>query len=250
MESLIDEKIRAFLAVETRDGHGYGHGYGSGDGSGHGSGDGSGHGYGSGSGHGYGSGDGYGDGYGSGYGHGYGSGDGHGYGSGDGSGHGSGDGSGHGYGVKSFDGKCFHTIDGVSTQIDQIRGNVARGFTLNSDLSLSPCFVVKGENMFAHGATLRNAQEALIEKLMEEMSEEERVDAFLAEFQAGKEYPAKAFYDWHHRLTGSCEFGRDAFVKDHGIDVENDKMTVARFIELTENAYGASVIRMVKERMA
>ena len=211
MESVIDEKIRRFLAVEETDGSGDGSGSGSGSGSGDGSGSG------------------YGDGYGSGY--------------------GDGDGSGSGSGVKSMDGKIFYSIDGTQTSIDRVRGNIAKGHILRGDLTLEPCYIVKGGRFFAHGKTIREAQEALQEKLLEEMSEEERVDAFLSEFKPDTEYPAKAFYDWHHRLTGSCEFGRNAFAKDHGIDVEHDSMTVQRFIELTENAYGGNIIRMVKDRL-
>jgi hypothetical protein len=220
MESVIADKVKRFL---TPDDIGYGSGYGDG--------------YGYGSGDGYGSGYGYGDGYGSGYG------------SGDGYGYGSGSGYGYGDGIKSIHGKILHNIDDTSTSIDVVRGNIAKGHILRGNLTLAPCFIVKGGQYFAHGETLRDAQEALQEKLLEGMSDEERVDAFLAEFAADKAYPAKAFYDWHHRLTGSCEFGRAAFAKDHGIDLEHDMMKVAQFIELTENAYGGNIIRMVKAHM-
>ena len=178
---------------------------------------------------------------------GYGDGDGDGYGYGDGDGYGSS--SGYGDGVTSIGGKFFYSIDGTSTSIDGVRGNIAKGHILRSDLTLEPCYIVKGGRFFAHGKTIREAQEALQEKLLEGMIDEERVDAFLSEFNPDTEYPAKAFYDWHHRLTGSCEFGRNAFAKDHGIDVEHDSMTVQRFVELTENAYGGNVIRMVKDRL-
>lgn len=56
-------------------------------------------------------------------------------------------------------------------------------------------------------------------------------------------------YEWHHRLTGSCELGRRQFAKDKGIDIEHGSMTVTEFIELTENAYGGEVIRHLKERL-
>ena len=170
-------------------------------------------------------------------------GDGYGYGDGDGYG------DGYGYGIKSMCGKYFYSIDRTPTSIDGVRGNIARGSILHRDLTTTPCYVVKSGRYFAHGQTLRDAQNALQEKLLEGMSAEERVDAFLSEFKAGVKYPAKMFYDWHHRLTGSCEFGRNAFAHDHGIDVERDSMTVQEFVDLTETAYGGSIIRMIKERL-
>ena len=211
---MLDDKIKAFLSVSS--GYGSGDGYGDGDGSGSGDGDGSGSG----------------------------SGDGSGYGDGDG------DGSGYGYGVHVFNGKNVYQIDGTPTLIQSIRGNVAHGAILYDDLTLTPCYVVKQDNLFAHGETLREAMEALRDKLFEDMPEGERISAFLAETECGKKYPNQHFYEWHHRLTGSCDMGRKAFAKDHGIDVENGTMTLEEFLELTENSYGGDVIRHVKERLA
>ena len=88
---------------------------------------------------------------------------------------------------------------------------------------------------------------ALRDKLFEDMPEEERIEAFLEEHELHKAYPNRDLYDWHHRLTGSCDMGRQAFVKDHGLSLDGET-TVAEFIRLTENAYGGDVIRRLKER--
>ncbi len=66
---------------------------------------------------------------------------------------------------------------------------------------------------------------------------------------AGGRKVAKDFYHWHRNLTGSCEMGRKAFVRDHNIDIENDVMTVADFINLTKNSFGGSVIRQLAEEL-
>ena len=203
----LDDKIKAFLSVNS--------GYGSGDGSGYGSGDGSG----------YGSGDGSGDGY------------------GDGSGYGSGD------GIKRFNGERIYRIDGVNTLIRSVRGNTAHGVIVNNDLTIVPCYIVKQENVFAHGATLREAMEALRDKLFEDMSEDERIDTFLRETDREKAYPTQYFYDWHHRLTGSCDMGRKQFAHDHGVDLDHGMMTLTEFLELTKDAYGGDVIRKVISKM-
>lgn len=55
------------------------------------------------------------------------------------------------------------------------------------------------------------------------------------------------FYDWHHRLTGSCAQGRDAFARDHGLSMTG-AMTPEEFIRLTCNAYGGAIIRKLAGR--
>ena len=179
---------------------------------------GNGDGYGNGSGDGYGYGYGSGDGYGYGYGDGSGSGDG--YGSGSGSGDGDGYGSGYGDGVTSINGELLHCVDGVPTIIRHVRGNIARGATLREDLTIVDCFVAKGGGYFAHGDTLHEAMASLQSKIYEDMDEDERVAAFLAQFPKNEKYPAKDLYVWHYRLTGCCDMGRREFAKSHGIDID------------------------------
>ena len=199
----------------------------------------SGDGYGSGYGDGYGSGDGSGDG--SGYGYGYGYGDGSGYGDGDGSGNGSGD------GLKSFGKDTIYMIDSVQTIIKQIKGQVAKGYIVNKDFTLNPCYVVKGNGYFAHGETIRKAQESLREKIFENMDRDEAIEQFMSKFKKDKLYKGTEFFEWHHYLTGSCLMGRESFVKNHNLDLDAE-YTVNEFIALTENDYGNEIIKQLKER--
>ena len=213
--------LREFLTLESEDG--YGDGYGTGTGYGYGTG--------------YGSGDGYGSGYGYGYGYGY----------GDGSGYGYGYGYGDGDGIKSLCGEDVHMIDGVPTIITRVRGNVAKGKIVRSDMGTETAYIVKGGSCFAHGRTLHEAWAALEDKLFEDMPVEERIDAFAAEFKLGEARTVADFYAWHHKLTGSCTQGRDAFARDHGLKMD-DVMTPEEFIRLTCNAYGGDVIRQLAGR--
>lgn len=153
------------------------------------------------------------------------------------------------YGVKSFIGQTVYTIDDLQTLIDHVHGNIAKGAILNSDLTTTPCYIIKNGNLFAHGETLRDAQEALLEKQFECMDEYERIEAFLNEIDLEKRYPTAVFFDWHHRLTGSCEMGRKVFAANHGIELVNGTMTAMEFVELTKGAYGGSVIRHLAERI-
>lgn len=232
---VLTERIKRFLAVSYGSGSGSGSGDGLGDGWGYGLGDGSGYGSssGSGCGLGYGLGDGWGDGSGGG--------------SGGGLGYGWGYGSGDGF--TSFCGQDVHMIDCVATVINNVRGNVARGFIVNRDLTTTPCVVVKSGNLFAHGDSLKAAEAALQGKIFDNMDVDDKVKAFRERFEPGVKYPAKDFYEWHHKLTGSCEFGRNAFAKDHGIDLDNDEFTVEEFVELTKDSYGGDVIRKIMEEI-
>ena len=205
---------------------------------------------------GYGSGSGYGynDGSGSGSGSGpdYGSVDGDGSGSGDGSGYGYVDGSGSGFrsrdGILSFCGQRVYQIDDVPTLVDHVHGGVAMGRILREDLTTESCYIVKQGSLFAHGETLRAAMEALRDKLFEDMPEEERIAEFVKAHKWGKQYPSADYYDWHNRLTGSCDMGRSEFAKSHGYRLTDDELlTVEEFIDLTEGSYGGDIIRRLRE---
>ena len=233
-----------FAQAAPVDGSGYGDGYGYG----YGSVDGSGYGYGSGDGYG----SGYNDGSGSGSGPDYGSVDGDGSGSGDGSGYGygsgSGSGSGYGDGIRRFCGEDVYMIDGIPTMLGIIHGNIARGRILLEDLTTKTCYIVKQGSLFAHGETLRAAMEALRDKLLEDMPEEERIAEFVKAHKWGKQYPSADYYEWHHRLTGSCDMGRSEFAAAHGYKLTADELlTVEEFIDLTEGSYGGDIIRRLRE---
>lgn len=227
----IEKDIERFLAVGYGDGSGSGSGSGYSSGSGSGSGDCSGYGYSSGSGCDYGDGSGYGDGYGSGDGSGYGDGD------------GSGSGDGYGNGVKELSGHKVYDIDRVSTLIYAVRGNVAKGAVLGRDLKLKDCWIAKRDNFFAHGDTLHEAVEAVEAKWRENRPLDERIAEFLKTHPALDEEYGDLF-EWHHILTGSCEFGRRQWCEEHGYK-PTDSITLRMFLTETAGAYGGDVIRQV-----
>ena len=210
METL-EDRIKTFLSVNSGSGSGSGDGDGSGDGSGYGSGDG----------------DGYGDGYGDGNGDGYGYGD--------------------DYGVKDINGNHVYIVDKIQTIIKSVRGNIAQGFVLQSDLTLKPCYIVKEQNKFAHGNTLHDAFTALQEKLYDDSTEKERIEAFYKKFpEYDTSYPNRDLFTYHHVLTGSCRMGRESFCLSKGIDLDGTT-TVREFVELTKGSYGGDVICKLPE---
>ena len=148
-----------------------------------------------------------------------------------------------GFGVKVINGYVVHRIDDIPTIITSVRGNVAQGFIVQSDLQLKPCYIVKENNKFAHGETLHDAFNSIQEKLFDDSSEEERLDAFKKKFpEYDVKYDNKDLFTYHHVLTVSCRMGRETFVVSHGLSLDG-KTSVREFVELTQNAYGGDIIK-------
>ena len=166
--------------------------------------------------------------------------------SGQGSSYDDGNGCGFGSGLKSINGKKVYMVDGIATTISHIHGNTAKGTIVNSDLTETPCYIVKEGKYFAHGKTLAEANAALQDKLFEDMPAEERIAAFWKRHKKGIKYPTKDFFEWHHKLTGSCLMGRQQFAKDHDVDLDGE-MTVEEFIDLTKNAFGGDIIKRLED---
>ena len=230
---ILEDKIKNFLAIDI----GYGDGCGSGSGYGYNYSSGYNDCDGNGCGSGCGNGNDYNNGYGKGYG--YGNGGGNRYGKGYGGGNGDSDNT----GLKEINGKKVYIVDETPTIFTSIRGNIAQGFIVQSDLQLTPCFIAKENNKFAHGNTLRDAFTSLQEKLYDDSTEEERIEAFKKKFPSYDEkYDNGDLFAYHHVLTGSCRMGRESFVKDKGLSLDG-KTSVREFVELTKNDYGGDIIK-------
>ncbi len=228
MEVLIKEFLTSY---DDNDGSGYGSGNGNDYGEGHGYTDDN---Y-------YGQGDGSGACSSSGYNYS------HGYGSGCGCDDGSGFGCEHNSGLKEICGNKIYIVDNIQTIITSVHGNVAQGFILQSDLQLKPCYIVKENNEFAHGDTLRDAFTSLQEKLYDDSTKEERIEAFIRKFPSYDiKYDNRDLFTYHHVLTGSCRMGRELFVADKGLSLDG-KTTVREFVELTKDAYGGDIIKQLSQ---
>ena len=217
----LEFRIKAFLSATScpGDGDSYSYRYGAGSFNGDGYGCGSCAGYGAGSCDGHGAGGCYGDGY----------------------------GCGVGKGVKELNGDNVYLVDGLQTIIKSVHGNIAQGFILNSDLTLQPCYIVKENNKFAHGDTLHDAFTSLQEKLYDDSTEEERIEAFIKKFpNYDTPYPNCDLFAYHHVLTGSCRMGRESFCKDKGINLDGST-TVREFVSLTKDSYGSEIIRRLPQ---
>ena len=179
--------------------------------------------------------DGDGDGYGDGYGDGNGDGNGDGYGDGDGD------------GIKTFNKQTVYIIDKIQTIIKSIKNDVAKGFILNKDLSLTSCYIVRNDYYYSHGATLKEALQSLQEKTELSLPIAKRVENFKNKFKNfNRKVNASLLYIWHFKLTGSCKMGRDSFCTNHKINLTKDKFTIYEFIELVKDQYGSEIIKQLK----
>ena len=177
-------------------------------------------------------------------------GDGYGYGYGSGSGDGDGDGSGYGdgYGLKCYNGAMVVLIDSIPTLIERIKGyGIAKGFIIESDLSLTRTWISRCGNWFAHGRTLREAVEAAEAKHLNNAPIEDRIHKFADAFPSlSSTGTGRQFYEWHHILTGSCTQGRESFCRAHNVQMDA-VYTVDYFIKLTSESYGMAIIKKLKE---
>ena len=232
--SKLNHFLRPLVLISNGNGDvgGYGHGHGNGNGDVDG----------------YGHGHGYGDGNGDGHGNGYGHGNGNGYGDGNGNGHGDGYGNGNlnGHGIKIFNKSKVYLIDNIQTILTLIKNDVAKGFILNSDLTLTKCYIVRNDFHFAHNSTLNEALKSLEDKTTLTLPIPKRIENFKNSFKDfSKKIKASILYDWHYKLTGSCKMGRDNFCVNNNINLKKDKFTVLEFIELTKNSYGGDIIKQL-----
>lgn len=149
----------------------------------------------------------------------------------------------NGRGIKQYNGQEVYYIDGLPTIIINLRHNIAKGYVLENDLTLTPCYIAKVNGHFAHGVTSHEAVRDAINKSFQDMSEEERIAEFVKVHDYDIKYSARDLWDWHNKLTGSCEFGRNQFAEKRGIDIDNDSFTVKEFIDMCKDNYGGETIK-------
>lgn len=160
---------------------------------------------------------------------------------------GSGIGRGSDFGVKDINGNIVYIIDDIPTIITSVRNNIAKGFIVKSDLQFEPCYIVKENNQFAHGDTLKDAFMSLQEKMCDYSTEDERIEAFKKKFpEYDVKYNNRDLFVYHHVLTGSCRMGREAFMSNKGLSLDGNT-SVREFVKLTQDAYGGDIIKKLPE---
>ena len=155
-------------------------------------------------------------------------------------------GYGDGSGYKKINGHTIYQIDSINTLITSVHKNIAKGFIFKRNLTLTPTYVVKGSNKFAHGGTLKEAFEALEAKIYEDLDHDEAIRLFKEKFNNKDSYSGHDFFKWHHIVTGSCLQGRNEFISDGGYSLD-DKYTVKQFLQIVKGAYGWYMLKELEE---
>jgi hypothetical protein len=169
-------------------------------------------------------------------------------GNGNGNGNGYGDGNGDGDGVSSINNQKVYILDGLQTILTSITQDSAKGFILNKDLTLEPCYIVRNNYHFSHGTTLKEALISLEVKTLLSLPINKRIEMFKNEFKDfNKKVKAFVLYDWHFKLTGSCKMGRNNFIANNNIDLQKDKFSVYEFVKLTKDQYNGEIIKKLIE---
>ena len=113
-------------------------------------------------------------------------------------------------------------------------------------MTLRDCWIAKRGNFFSHGDTLHEAVEAVEAKWRENRPLDDRIAEFVKTHPSLDEEYGDLF-DWHHVLTGSCEFGRRQWCEEHGYK-PTDSITLRTFLTETVGNYGGDVIRQVAQK--
>ena len=113
-------------------------------------------------------------------------------------------------------------------------------------MTLRDCWIARRGNFFAHGDTLHEAVEAVEAKWRENRPLDDRIAEFLKTHPSLDE-PYGDLFEWHHILTGSCEFGRRQWCDGHGYK-PTDSITLRMFLTETVGDYGGYVIRQVAQK--
>jgi hypothetical protein len=141
-----------------------------------------------------------------------------------------------------------YIVDGVQTLIYSVKGNIAKGAIVNSDLTLTDCYIARVGIFFAHGETLRQAHEDAQAKALQNMPVEERIAKVKQDYpDLDAQIEHSTLFSLHNMLTGSCVMGRKEFAKEHDLDPEHGTMSMREFITLTKDAFGGDVIRQLAE---
>lgn len=153
--------------------------------------------------------------------------------------------------ITPYDGELNEAYDGLSyvdnhlTHIDNINGNMARGFYIGRTGRIIDLYAIKEDDIIGLGSSYEHAADALLFKQIRHLSYEERVQRFVDRFEDKKLYTVGELWDGHRKLTGSCYSGVASKLEEHGVSVD-ELMDVSEFIYRVENEQFGNIVKMLK----
>ena len=122
-------------------------------------------------------------------------------------------------------------IDGIISVVVNRHKNVLKVKNLGDE---DITFIVKDGEMYAHGATIKEAKESLLYKISN------RDTSKYNNFTLDTKLTKKQAIEMYRVITGACEAGTRYFVEHNKIP---RNLTVAKVIEITENQYGNNKLK-------
>jgi hypothetical protein len=125
-------------------------------------------------------------------------------------------------------GKKYIKVDGIFSEVINERDNVIK--TRNIGSTKDTYIVTDGEK-YAHGDSIKSAQESLIFKITDrDASEFKNLDV-------NQPQPISTLIQAYRTITGACEFGVRDFIQRKNLEMEK-KYPINHIIEITKNEYG------------
>lgn len=159
-------------------------------------------------------------------------------------GYGSGFSDGSGYVIiKKLMGNDVYYVDNIPCVFRSIKNNYAKVDIIDKKTFQidDKVYLAKYHNYFAHGDTLKSALSAAKDKFYSHNNFDTLKTILKNKFAKGK-LTGKELFKWHNYLTGSCEYGRNLFVKQHNIDL-NKRYSLKEFVDICGEDYGGDKIK-------
>jgi hypothetical protein len=124
--------------------------------------------------------------------------------------------------------KKYIKIDGILSEVINERDNVIKTRKIGSS---KETYIITDGEKYAHGDSIKSAQESLIFKINDRDSSE------FKNLDTKEPQPISTLIQAYRSITGACEFGVKDFIQRKNLEMEK-KYPINHIIEITENEYG------------
>ena len=147
--------------------------------------------------------------------------------------------------ILEHQGKLVEYIDGIPCIIIAEHANSAMVDIISeADYTRKRAYIAEVDGYYGHGSTLREAVNSARVKSLEGRPLEDRLAIVRLAFDKSEDgkLSVAELSEYHHLLTGSCQYGRSRFVEEHGLSL-TDRFNLKKFIEIVGSDYGGEIIR-------
>jgi hypothetical protein len=124
--------------------------------------------------------------------------------------------------------KKYIKVDGIFSEVINERDNIIKTRNIGSN---KDTYIVTDGEKYAHGDSIKSAQESLIFKITDRDSSE------FKELNPNEPQPISTLIQAYRTITGACEFGVRDFIQRKNLEM-NEKYPINHIIEITKSEYG------------